>query len=44
MRTLQYADKIIYMENGSISSIGTHNELIKKNAGYRKLFTIKSEK
>lgn len=44
MHALKYADKIIYMENGSISAIGNHNELIKESKGYRKLFTAKFKK
>ena len=32
------ATKIIYIENGEIKNIGTHNELIKNSLGYKELF------
>ena len=31
------ADKIIVLENGAISEMGTHNELYEKGGTYRKL-------
>lgn len=39
MYTLKHADKIIYMENGSIAKTGKHEELFEKCDGYKKLFT-----
>lgn len=32
------ATKIIYIEKGKIEHIGTHNELMIKSNGYKKLF------
>ena len=32
------ATKIIYIENGEIKNIGTHNELMKNSFGYKELF------
>lgn len=42
--TLQYANKVIYMENGMISAIGSHNELFNKCKNYKKLFNRQFEK
>lgn len=32
------ATKIIYIENGEIKNIGTHNQLMKNSLGYKELF------
>lgn len=37
------ANKIIVLENGSISDIGTHSELISKECYYKKMFTEQQE-
>ncbi len=37
LSTVKNADKIIVLENGSISEIGTHNELYENGGTYRKL-------
>lgn len=36
--SVEDADKIIIMENGTISAVGTHDELIKNNEIYRDLY------
>jgi len=36
--TLQKADKIILLENGRVSSIGTHAWLVEQSAYYRKIY------
>ena len=35
--TLRHADKLIFMEGGSIKEFGTHRELLEKNGSYSKL-------
>ncbi len=37
LSTIQEADRIVYIDKGMISEIGTHNELIKKDGKYRDL-------
>lgn len=41
--TIRNADKIIVLSNGSISEIGTHRQLIKKNGIYKMLWTLQSK-
>ncbi|HPJ17375.1 MAG TPA: ABC transporter ATP-binding protein [Candidatus Woesebacteria bacterium] len=41
--TIRDADKIVVLSNGSISEIGKHEELIKKNGLYKKLWTLQSK-
>ncbi|MCL1935957.1 MAG: ABC transporter ATP-binding protein/permease [Defluviitaleaceae bacterium] len=40
--TLKEADRIFIMENGKISDIGTHDELIKKETLYKKIWDIQT--
>lgn len=37
------ADKIYYMENGEIAEVGSHEELMKVNGKYAKMFRLQSE-
>lgn len=37
LSTIKDADEIILMKNGKVSERGTHQELIEKNGGYKKL-------
>lgn len=39
---VKQADKIIYMENGSVSETGSHAELMKLNGGYARLYKMHS--
>ena len=40
LSTIRNADKIVYLENGTVAEIGTHDELIAKEGGhYRALAT-----
>ena len=36
------ADKIIILENGKISDMGTHDELIKHEGYYRQIYELQS--
>ncbi len=40
LATIQKADKIIVMDNGEILEMGNHQELLKKNGQYKKLFEL----
>ena len=40
LATIQQADKIIVMEKGEILEMGDHQELLKKNGQYKKLFDL----
>ncbi len=41
--SVQDADRIIIMENGSINAIGTHEELLKTNEIYREVYTSQNK-
>ena len=36
-------DKVIFLSDGQISEIGTHNELMKKNGQYAEMFNQQSK-
>ncbi|MGL4999748.1 MAG: ABC transporter ATP-binding protein [Cetobacterium sp.] len=40
LSTILNADKIVVMENGEIKEVGNHEQLLKKNGIYRKLYEI----
>nr|WP_247739300.1 ABC transporter ATP-binding protein [Bacillus sp. 165] len=42
LSTITHVDKIIYLENGEIKEIGSHEELMKKRGYYYELFHIQS--
>jgi ATP-binding cassette subfamily B protein len=41
--TAMDADRIIVIENGSISEVGTHDELVRKEGLYRKIWSIQTQ-
>jgi ATP-binding cassette subfamily B protein len=41
--TVRMADRIVVLEDGAITEMGTHVELLAKNGMYAKLFTIQAE-
>jgi ATP-binding cassette subfamily B protein len=40
LATIQKADKIIVMDKGTIAEMGTHQELLRKNGLYKRLFEL----
>lgn len=40
LSTIQNADKIVVLDQGEIREIGSHNELLKQNGYYRKLYDM----
>lgn len=40
LSTIMYADKIVVLENGKIQEVGSHDELIKGDGLYRKLYEM----
>ena len=41
--SVEDADRIIVMENGSINAIGTHKQLLKENKIYREVYTSQNK-
>jgi len=38
LSTIVNCDRILYIEDGKVVDSGTHNELLKKNSGYKKMY------
>jgi len=43
LSTLKKADKLIILEKGKVTEMGTHNELLEKNGLYKRLVDMQSE-
>ncbi len=43
LSTILKADKILYLENGTVLESGTHNELLRKNGSYANMFNAQSD-
>ncbi len=43
LASTRFCDRIILIENGEITEIGTHNELVELNGKYAHLFAVQSE-
>ena len=43
LASTRFCDRIIYMEDGVITEMGTHDELIKLNGKYADMFAVQSK-
>ncbi len=43
LASTRFCDRIIFMEDGNIAEMGTHEELIRKNGKYADMFRVQSE-
>ena len=43
LASTQFCDRILFIKDGAIQEEGTHDELLKKNGSYRKLYDIQSK-
>ncbi len=42
--SIESADRIVIMNNGTVEDVGTHAELLERNAGYRNLYETQTRK
>ena len=43
LASTRFCDRIIFLENGRITEMGTHKELMKKNGTYADMFRVQSK-
>jgi ATP-binding cassette subfamily B protein len=43
LASTRFCDRIVYLDNGSIEEIGTHEELLKQDKKYKEMFTIQAK-
>ena len=43
INSIQFADKIVVLDDGKIDDMGTHDELIKRNEIYKEVFLSQQE-
>lgn len=43
LASTRFCDRIIFLENGRITVMGTHKELMKKNGTYADMFRVQSK-
>lgn len=43
LSSVKFSDKIIYLENKRVAESGTHQELMKGNGGYAKLYQMQAQ-
>jgi ATP-binding cassette subfamily B protein len=43
LASTRFCDRIVYLDNGSIEEIGTHDELMKQSGKYREMFTLQAK-
>lgn len=42
LSTIKYVDKVIFIENGKISGLGTHDELLSSHSKYKKYIELQA--
>ena len=40
---MQYADKIVVLDDGTVSGVGTHDQLMKTNQIYQEIYASQQE-
>jgi ATP-binding cassette subfamily B protein len=43
LASTRFCDRIVYLDNGSIEEIGTHEELVAQNKKYKEMFTLQAK-
>ena len=43
LASTRFCDRIVYLDNGSIEEVGTHEELLKQSKKYKEMFQIQAK-